>query len=336
MLKAVRLNAKTYPVNPEERAELSRAGAELVCIEGKAGDEMIDAACDCDALLVVSSKVRAPVIRNLTRCRTIARLGSGTDNIDVDAATECGIVVSNVPDFCVNELAEHTMALLLACGRRLLYMTGEMRRGNWMARNHPSVHRIAGRTLGLIGFGRSGKAVASRARAFDMRILAWVRYADKYRSDALKYGVQLVGLDDLLSESDFVSIHVPLNGQTRHMITADSFLRMKKEAVLINTARGAIVDEEALLEALKSGCIAGAGLDVFEGIDVFGLPGRPVSHPLLKLDNVILTPHCSGSSVEAATASTTRGARNAADVLLGKWPAHIVNPEVKPPFELEK
>jgi D-3-phosphoglycerate dehydrogenase len=336
MLKAVRLNAITYPVDQAERDELARASVELIAVEGQQPDEIIAAAADCDALLVVSSRVPADVIERLTRCRTIARLGAGTDRIDVAAATRCGIVVSNVPDFCLSEQADHTLALLLASVRRLPFMTEALRRGDWSARHHPGVHRLAGQTLGLIGFGASAQAVAERAAAFKLRLIAWTRTPDRHRAAAAALGVELVALDDLLARSDFVSIHLPLTGDTRHLLSAEQLARMKRSASLVNTARGAIVDEAALVDALRSGKIAGAALDVFEHLDVFALPGPPPNHPLIGLDNVILTPHCAGSSVESSAESKRRGAQNAADVLLGRWPRHVVNSEVSPRFDLQR
>jgi D-3-phosphoglycerate dehydrogenase / 2-oxoglutarate reductase len=333
MFKAVRLNAVTYPVEPGERTELERAGLEgaaFVAIEGQQADEIIAAAADCDALLVVSSRVPAGVVDRLTRCRVIARLGAGTDRIDVEAATRAGIVVANVPDFCLHEQAEHTLALLLAWARQLPYMTDAMRRGDWSARHHPSVHRLAGRTLGLVGFGASAQGVARRAGALELRLLAWARNPAKYQAIADSLGVALANLDQLLLESDFVSVHLPLTPETHHLLDADRLARMRPTAVLINTARGAIVDEQALVAALKSGQLAGAALDVFEGIDVFALPGQLPAHPLLELDNFLLTPHCAGSSVESSRDSKVRGARNAAEVLLGRWPCYVVNPGVRP------
>src|SRR5687767_3524396 len=175
MWKAVRLNAISYEVEPAEIAELEKADAELTEIEGQHAEEIIAAGADCDALLAVSARIPAEVIRAMPKCRIIARLGAGTDKIDVAAATAAGIVVTNVPDFCINEQAEHTMMLLLAFGRCLPYMTRAMKGGDWTARNHPAVRRIAGRTLGLVGFGASSQAVAERARPFGLKLLAWSR-----------------------------------------------------------------------------------------------------------------------------------------------------------------
>jgi D-3-phosphoglycerate dehydrogenase len=335
MFKAVRLNTLTYPVDDEERTQLANAGAQFVEIEGQEPQDILAAAEDCDALLVVSSRVPAAVIGRLSRCRVIARLGAGTDRIDIVAATRQGIVVTNVPDFCLNEQAEHTLTLLLAFARRLPYMMQAMHAHQWSARHHPDVHRMAGQTLGLVGFGASAQAVAQRTAAFGMRLLAWVRQPGKYQEIARKLHVELQPLDRLLSESDFVSIHLPLCDETRHLVSAERLARLKPTAVLINTARGAIIDERALVELLRQRRIGGAALDVFEGIDVFAVPGTPASHPLLELDNVLLTPHCAGSSVESSRDSKIRGACNAADVLRGVLPRFVVNADVQPRFPLQ-
>ncbi len=324
----MRLNATTYPTEPVEREELARVDAVLTEIEGQRADEILAVAEDCDALLVVSSAIPRQVIERLRNCRVISRLGAGTDKIDVAAATEHGILVTNVPDFCLNEQAEHTMAMLLAFHRRLPYMMAAMRSGNWTARSHPGVHRLAGRTLGLIGFGASARAVAVRAAAFELRLLAWVRNPDKDSDIAAQFGVRLAPLDVVLANADYVSLHLPLTAETRGIINASRLKLFKPGTVLINTARGALVDEAALIEALQSRRIGGAALDVFDGINVFAVPGPPTAHPFFELDNVLLTPHCAGSSVESSIDSKTRGALNAALVLSGQRPQHIVNPEV--------
>lgn len=327
---AVRLNAITYPAEAVERTELAQVGATLLEIEGQAPNEILAAAKDCDALLVVSSCVPGEVIDQLRRCRVISRLGAGTDKIDVAAATRAGIVVANVPDFCINEQAEHTFALLLAWVRRLPYMFAAMRHGEWTARSHSGVHRLHGQTLGLIGFGTSAQAVAARATAFGLRVLAWARNPQKYAAVAKHTRVELSQLERVLSESDFVSLHLPLTIETHGLLNAERLALLKPTAVLINTARGALVDEDALIRALKEKRIGGAALDVFENIDVFALPGAPPPHPLFELDNVLLTPHCAGSSVESSLESKMRGARHATDVLQGRWPPHVVNPDVIP------
>jgi D-3-phosphoglycerate dehydrogenase len=209
-------------------------------------------------------------------------------------------------------------------------MTAAMQRGEWTARGHQGVHRLAGQTLGLIGFGASAQGVAERAAALQVRRLAWARHPDKHRAAAERLGVELVSFDELLERSDFVSIHLPLTMETRGLLGGEQLARMKPTAVLINTARGAIVDEAALVAALEGGRLGGAALDVFDGIDVFALPGPPPDHPLLRMENVICTPHCAGSSVESSRDSKLRGARHAALVLTGQRPPHVVNADVVP------
>jgi len=336
VLHAVRLNSVTYPVEPAERQQLSQAEAEFIEVEAQRPEEIIEVARHCHALLVVSSRVPGHVVQQLESCRVIARLGAGTDNIDVAQATECGIVVSNVPDFCTNEQAEHTMALLLTWARRLPFMFKAMHEGDWSARHHPHVHRLAGQTLGLIGFGASARAVAERATAFGMHVITTVRKPANYFDLAQRMHVSIVDIDQLLSEADFVSLHIPLATETRHFFDADKLNRMKPTAILINTSRGALIDESALIDVLRRRQIAGAALDVFEGIDVFGSPGRAPQHPLLELNNVLLTPHCAGSSVESSRDSKIRGSLNAAIVLSGQWPPYVVNPDVQPRVPLRR
>ena len=331
---AVRLNASTYPPDPVEREELAEAGATVVEVE--LPHDNLPAVEACDALLVVSAYVRDDLIASLNNCRTIARLGAGTDRVDIPAATQRGIVVSNVPDFCLNEQADHTMTLLLAFARQLPFMLQAMKQGNWMARGHGGVHRIAGQTLGMIGFGASAREVARRAAGFGLRLLAWARNPAKHQATATACGVELVSIDQLLEQSDFVSLHLPLTNETRHFLSADRLRQLKPAAVLINTSRGAIVDEAALIELLRARKIVGAALDVFETLDVFSTSGEVPKHPLLELDNVIATPHCAGSSVESTHESKQRGARHAAQVLQGRWPDHVVNPEVQPRFALAR
>lgn len=328
MFQAIRLNAHTYPTEAVERDELAKVGAVLTDIEGQQPEEILAAAEDCDALLVVSSTVPRQVIERLRKCRVISRLGAGTDKIDIAAATDRGIIVTNVPDFCLNEQAEHTMALLLAFHRRLPEMMAAMRAGRWTARSHPGVHRLAEQTLGLIGFGASAQAVAVRAAAFGMRLQAWVRSPEKYRGIAADLGVTLAPLESILAEADYISLHLPLTAETRGIIGEPQLRLLKSTAVLINTARGALIDERALIEALQTRRIGGAALDVFDGINVFAEPGSPPPHPFYELDNVLMTPHCAGSSVESSLDSKQRGARNAALVLSGQRPPSIVNAEV--------
>jgi D-3-phosphoglycerate dehydrogenase len=332
---ALRLNAVTYPVEPGEREALAAAGARLVEVEGRDEAELQAHAAACDALLVVSAYVPASLVAQMGRCLTIARLGAGTDRIDIAAATAAGIVVSNVPDFCLGEQADHTIGLLLALARRLPWMQAAMRRGDWTARQDPKVRRLAGRTLGLLGFGASAQAVAQRAAALGLRVQAWTRRPEAWHEAAERLGVRMLPFDELLAGSDFLSVHLPLAPQTRHLVGARELALLRPHVQIVNTARGAIFDEAALVEHLRTHPDSAAALDVFEGIDVFQPPGTPASHPLLELDNVICTPHSAGSSVESTAESKLRGAQHAAQVLAGRWPTHVVNPGVQPRAALQ-
>jgi D-3-phosphoglycerate dehydrogenase len=329
-MDALRLNSETFPTTRAEIDEFSAAGVKVSVAES-----INEAACrsllpSIDALLVVSAKVRADAIDQLTRCRVIVRYGSGTDNVDVQRATELGIVVANVPGFCLSEVADHTMALLLGTARKIVLMDRHTRSGFWQARGQEQVRRVAGRTLGLVGFGAIAQAVARRALAFDLKVIAYDPHLDRGRASSLS--VTECTLDQLLREADFVSLHVPLSEQTLHMIGEPELRKMKPESILINTARGGLVDEEALVRALAEGWIAGAGIDVYEKLPMFDQHPQFVPHPLFNLQNVVLTPHSAGSSIEALEELKLDGARAATAVLSGRPPQSWVNPSVIPRF----
>jgi phosphoglycerate dehydrogenase-like enzyme len=256
----------------------------------------------------------------------ISRFGSGTDNIDLAAASERGIPVVNVPDFCLSEVADHTMALLLGAARHLTALDRATRSGHWRARVTEGLRRIEGKQLGLVGFGRIAQEVARRARAFSLKIAAHDPHA---ASEVFaREGALALSFEELLATSDFVSLHIPLNPATRHLMDASQFARMKPGAIFINTARGAVVNEDALVAALQSGHLGGAALDVYEGLNMFGPPVSEVDHPLFHLPNVLLTPHAAACSEEALSELMQSGAQNAIDVLEGRRPQSCVNAEV--------
>jgi len=332
--RVVRLNAQLFPPNDTERAQYQRYHLKPVEIEGADPDEVLTNAGDCTGLFVVSAKLPAGVIAALRCCRVISRLGNGTDRIDVEAATRHGILVTNVPYFCYQEMADHAMAMLLSLARRIPQATRDMVAGRFIEARTAGQHlqRLTGRTLGLIGFGASARAMAARARPFGLRVIATRRTMGGRQTEAEALGVQLVDLDTLLAESDFLSLHVPLTSATYHMLDARAIARMKAGAVIINTSRGALVDETALVAALRAGHLAGAGLDTFEGIEIFGPHEGPPCHALLELENVIATPHVSGLSVQAIEEVYRAGVENLVSVLAGCWPSsgNIVNPSVVP------
>lgn len=334
----VRLNAELFPISPLEAKLWREHGLQPLAVEANTPAAILEHAAECDALCVVSAALPREVIDGLSRCRVISRLGTGTDKVDVAAATERGILVTNVPYFCIEEQADHTMALLLALARKLPQMgkalaAGAYREARESARTN---QRLESRTLGLVGFGNSAKAVATRAAGFGMRVLATRRHPERSQDDLTRLGVTLVDFDTVLVESDYVSLHLPLNDETHHLLDATTLRRMKPGACLINTARGAIVDELALVELLREGRIAGAGLDTFEHIDPFVEEETPPDHPLLSLDNVVLTPHVAAFSVQAMEDNRRGSAENALAVLRGRWPdrENLVNPSVIPKFAL--
>jgi D-3-phosphoglycerate dehydrogenase / 2-oxoglutarate reductase len=331
-MHALRLNAETFPVTRDEAQQFLAAEVRVSAAESIDDPIARSLLSSVDALLVVSAKVKRDAIDQLERCRVIVRYGSGTDNIDVQRATERGIVVANVPDFCLSEVADHTMALLLGTARRLILMDRYTRTGHWQARGEGKVRRIAGKTLGLVGFGAIAQAVARRAAAFDLKVVAHDPYLDRGRARTL--GVAEAPLDQLLREADFVSLHVPLSEQTLHMIGEKELRKMKPESILINTARGGLVDEVALVRALAEGWIAGAGIDVYEKLPMFDQHPVYIHHPLFDLDNVALTPHSAGTSVEGLEQLKLDGARAAVAVLSGRPPQNWVNPSVISRFPL--
>ena len=330
-LRVVRLNATLFPPSDFERAEWARAGLAPIEAEANTVEDLIPIVAEADGVFAISVALPTPVVAAMQSCRVISRLGTGTDKIDVALAKARGILVTNVPTFCIEEQADHTMALLLALVRKLPEMQRAMRAGAFNAAQgfSRSNQRLNGRTLGLVGFGNSARLTARRARGFGLRVLATRRSATKL-DPAL--GVELTDLDTVLRESDYVSLHLPLIPETYHMMGAAQFARMKPGALFINTSRGALVDEAALEAALRRGHLGGAGLDTFERIDVFAETPPMPQWSLLEMDRVIATPHVAANSVQAGQDVSRGGIENLAAVLSGTWPRpeHIVNTGVQP------
>src|SRR5919199_349994 len=308
-----------------EREILERAGCEVVVVRPQNEDEAIDAARDADGLIYTGAISRR-FMEALNRCRVIARSSIGMDVVEgIDVANEKGIVICNVPDVFVDEVANHTMALLLACVRWLVPFADYTRQGGWGQRGRGGrpggyIHRITGETLGLVGFGNIGRAVAKRAAGFDLRVIAYDPYMPKEMFR--EYGVRQAQLAEVLQDSDFVSLHVPLLPSTHHLIGAPQFALMKQHAILINTCRGPVVDEQALIQALESGQILGAGLDVTEKEPI------DADNPLLKMPNVVVTPHMASASDWASAERRRRPAYEIAAVLTGHRPRAVWNPQV--------
>ncbi len=306
-------------LEPEQRV-LASLGVELRPSQCKSEEEIIALAQGADAVLNCYAKMTARVIVKLSRCKIIARYGIGVDNVDLVAATRAGITVTNVPDYCIDEVSDHALALLLSLARRITSADGAVKGGAWNVVAHAGIRRLRGQTLGLVGFGKIAIAVAAKAQPFGLRVLACDPYLD---SKAMaRHGVQAVDFDGLLAESDAISIHVPLSPETRDLIGARELGRMKPTAFLINTSRGGIVDEKALAVALKENRLGGAALDVL------AVEPPPPDHPLRKLPNVILTPHLAFYSRESVIELQTKAAEEVARALKGEPPRSPVNSEV--------
>ena len=295
--------------------------AELVPLQTKKPDEFIAQAADCDALLnTYAGPITAEVMGKMPKCRIIARYGIGVDTIDLDAATAAGIIVTNNPTYCIEEVAEHAMALLLACARKVAFYDREVRAGRWAVPPGKPLFRLAGSTLGLVGFGNIARQVAVRAAAFGMKVL----YCDpNVKPGQFEAPGQKTELNDLLAASDYVSLHPPLMPQTRKMISDDALGRMKKTAFLINCARGPIIDTDALVRALDGRKIAGCALDT---VDPEPLPDP---HPLRGRDNVVLNPHAAWYSEQAMVGLQSGAPNEVRRVLSGEWPVNVVNRAVK-------
>jgi D-3-phosphoglycerate dehydrogenase / 2-oxoglutarate reductase len=319
----------------EERFALELEGlapvADIVEIRADTPAEFAAGVADVDAIITSwGLRIDRQVVESLKKCVVIGVGSVGVDMVDVDAATAAGIVVTNVPDIFIEEVADHAMMLLLDLARLTPQMVRMARDGEWyQARPILSrIPRLFGRTLGLYAFGNVARCTARRAQAFGLRVIACDPYVSELEITAA--GVEPVGFAELLERSDYLSIHAPHNEETEHAINAAALARMKPTAVVINTARGSIIDEPALIEALQNGVIAGAGLDV--------LDQEPPSNnnPLLTMENVVVTPHVASATTRMRPETRRRVGREVALVLRGKWPMSCVNPTVLPRVALER
>ncbi len=317
------------PRNPTPAELLGGEQAEFVKAAATTETAVISLAQGADVLILSATPGTAAVIASLDRCRAIFNTGIGYDNIDVRTATARGICVCNVPDYCLEEVSDHAMALLLACARKVCRLETEARARRWafseVSKVWPGMLRLRGKTLGLVGLGHIARTLVPKAKGFGLNIIAFDPYVSPDVTTAL--GVTLVDSERLLTESDFVSIHVPLGPATRKMFGEAQFRKMKRTAYLINTARGPIVDEKALAAALAGKLIAGAALDVMES------EPPAADNPLLKFDNVILTPHSAAASDSAMPDLWEKTLQNAVRVLRGEVPLNVVNPEVRDKYE---
>jgi len=297
--------AALEPVDPELRMAKSASAEDILAV-----------ARDADAVLVTYAKLPGELLKELTRCKVIGRFGLGVDNIDIATAAQLGITVTYVPDYCLREVSDHAVALLLALARKITFSNSLVQSGRWEVSPIVPLRRLEGQVLGLIGFGNIPRALAPKAKALGLKVITHDPYLP---ADVAKaFGVESTSFEDLLNRSDFVSIHAPLLPATRGLMNAAAFARMKQGAFLVNTARGPLIDESALVAALDSGRLAGAALDV--------VAAEPLASdsPLLGRSNVVLTPHTAFYSVEALEELQTKCASDVARVLSGEAPVYPV------------
>ena len=320
MTTKVLITDYVWPSIDPEREVLVAAGIEPGVAPDASESTLTELARDVDAIMFCFAQVTGNVLAGATNCKVAARYGIGVDNVDIARATELGIVVTNVPDYCMDEVTDHALGMILALNRRLVPHNRAVVSGGWgdVVLNQP-MHRTRGATLGIVGFGRIGRALAAKAVGFGMNILA---YDPLIQPGSEVEGARAVSLGEVLTGSDFVSLHVPLIPETQNMIGAPELAKMKPDSIIVNCARGGLIDEEARPASLASGHKAGAGLDV-----VVPAPPDPAS-PLLKQENVIITPHTAFFSQASTLELERRTAQEVIRVLNGEQPENLINPDV--------
>jgi D-3-phosphoglycerate dehydrogenase len=309
-----------YSSVEHERRIISAAGGEFIDAESLPPTEALRLCREADGILCRRLQITATMIQGLSHCKILVRYGVGTDNVDVDAATAAGIIVGHVPSYCIDEVSTHAIALLLACVRKLVLTHEKVQRGAWDVHRSDPLYRLAGRTLGLVGLGKIGSAVARKLRGWDLQILASDPYVEPERAQAL--GVELVPLETLLGKSDYISLHCPLLPETHHLVNRETLALVRPGAILVNTARGLVVDASALLRALDEGRLAGAGLDVFEEEPL------PSNSPLRRNPGMVLTDHTAWYSEESQLELQRTAAEEVVRACTGRLPLSIANPEV--------
>ena len=309
-----------FPTLEPERRVLEAAGIDLVATQSTTETELIENCREADALLVEYARISKPVIEALQRCRVLGRYGVGYDNVDVEAATARGIWACNVPDYSIEEVSDHALALLLALARKIVLLNDAVHAGHWDANLARPVFRLQEQTVGVLGFGRIGAALGRKVAAIGCRVLVHDAYLTT--DQIAERGGEPANLETLLRESDYLSIHAPLTPETRHVVDERALRMMKPTAFVINTSRGPLVDAEAVARALREGWIAGAALDVLEQEPI------PADHPLLGLPNCLLTPHAAYYSEQSFVDLKTRAAEEVVRVLRSGEPRNPLNPDV--------
>jgi D-3-phosphoglycerate dehydrogenase len=316
---AVAITDSPFENGDKEQAILRRIGAKVLQFHCSNESEVIEAARNAHVVMCDASPVTRNVIQNLPKLVGVVEYGIGYDNIDVNAATENGVLVCNIPDFMTSEVADHAVALILALTRKLDRISRSTRSGKWNWREFRPMSSLDGKTVGIIGFGNIGRQVAERMRSFRTQVIAYDPYVSREAME--KLGARTSNLDELLEASDVISIHVPLSKETRQLIGRKELAKLKDSVILVNTSRGSVMDQEALIESLRKGRIGAAGLDV--------LAREPPSaaDPILGFENVIVTPHIGWYSEQSSARLQENAALEAERILTGNPPKHPVNPE---------
>lgn len=309
-----------FPNVESERNILAEVGAKLIEGHAKTEEELIELTKDAYGIINSFAKITAKVINTLDKCKVIVRYGIGVDTIDIDAATEKGIMVCNVPDYCIEEVSDHALTLALCLSRKVIFSARRVLAGEWSIANLRPIKRLKGQTMGIVGYGRIGRRLAKKAKHLGFEIIAYDPFLKKEMMES--EGVRAGTLEELLREADIVSLHAPLTANTKGIIGKDQLKIMKPTAYLVNVSRGPLVDEFALIEALKEGYIAGAGLDVLEN------EPPKTDNPLLKMENVIITPHAAWYSNDSNIELQKKAAQNIAQVISGQVPKTVLNPNV--------
>ena len=314
----------------DEAEVIKKAGIELMDIDAATEDEIIAKAKEADVVFTVRTAFTRRVFENLPKLLAVVRCGIGYDNIDIDAATDNHVLVVNIPDFCFEEVSNHAIVLLMACAKKLVRMNHLLKTAGWRASRQimEPMGSIWGQTLGIVGCGNIGRMTARKARCFGLNVIGHDPYVD--RNLAKESGITLKSLPEVMRESDYVSLHPCLNQETFHLIGEKELDMMKPGAYLINTARGSVVDEPALIKALQDKKIAGAGLDVFEKDPI------DPDNSLLKIGNVIVTPHSASYCDASFKRLRISVGQEAVRVAQGKWPKNVVNNDAKPKIILIK
>ncbi|XWN31542.1 MAG: C-terminal binding protein [Devosia sp.] len=306
-----------------EREILEAAGAEVIALQAKSEADLQEAARDCAAMMNQYARIGADTIARMECCRVIARYGVGVDIVDVAAATKKGILVTNVQDYCTEEVADHAVSLWLTLARKLFDYNTATHAGEWRWQSGAPIHRLRGRVMGIVSFGKIGQAIAERARPFGVELIVYDPYVPAERVAAL--GARSVTKAALLAEADIFMMQAPMSKETRHFLSHDDFAAMKSGTIVVNTGRGPTIDNRALYDALVSGKVAGAGLDDPEEEPAKRAAWSPDDNPLFSLPNVVVTPHAAYYSEESIRAARETAASEVARVLTGRAPLYPVN-----------